>query len=92
MQEEPFIRAVVPGSLGYKNSTFVSQKSDVPVLSLLISLSRVDLPDDHFFVPISQSAPRFSECCFPVGVYRHIWGGLFARPIKVILDRASRFS
>jgi hypothetical protein len=63
LQEELSIRAV-PSSVGHRNFTFLSQKSDFSVLSFLISLSRVDLPDNFFFVPISKPASRFFQYCF----------------------------
>jgi hypothetical protein len=70
MQEESFIRAV-PRSVGHQNFTFLSQKSGVSVLSILVSLSRVGLPGSHFFVPISKAASRCFEGCFSAGLYRY---------------------
>jgi hypothetical protein len=90
MQKHPFMLAVVPSFIRHPDSASASQAPDVSILSHLAPSSRVDLPDNHVLVPASKSAPCISECRCPVRVYRNVDGGLFARPVKVILDHLSR--
>jgi hypothetical protein len=84
MQEQPFMLAVVPSLSRYPDPVYRSQKSDFSVPRRLGPSSRVDLPDDHIFIPVSKSASCVSQCRCLVRVYRDKWGGFLVCPVKVI--------